>query len=146
MPGQALISRVDKHFIRTLTLSAVDNQPGDLSTSPFTLATVTGRVMITHLNVYCSTLLTGATATLELGCAGNSTTTAALIPLTTATLIDAGEFWRDASPELHVSSPSAIDHYVDANIILTTATADVTAGVLEFLIFWRPASANGNLA
>ena len=124
---------------KTVTLSAVAGQ-GAVGT--VALFTVQGSVVIERITALCTTLLTGATATVEVGVAGN---TAALIAQTTGTDIDASEFWQDATPEAGVS-PAIVEKNVKGNIILTVATADVTAGVIEFVVFWRPLSTDGSLA
>ena len=98
-------------------------------------------VQIMTGSAFCSTLLAGATATVELGVAGN---TAALIAQTTATDIDANEYWQDASPEAGIS-PLITNKAVTGNIILTVGTAGVDSGVLEFVFYWLPESASGNL-
>jgi len=110
----------------------------------FTPFRVTGTVLVQIFGV-CTTLLTGATATVELGIAGN---TAALIALTTATDIAAYEVWQDATPE---ANPGLVNvdgtrTFVIANgtdIIQTIATAAVTAGAIDYYCFWRPLSADG---
>ena len=67
-----------------------------------------------------------------------------MIAATTATDIDANEFWTDTTPEVEVTV-ALIERVVSANLILTVATANVTAGVLEFGMLWTPMSANGNM-
>lgn len=129
--------RIPKFFEKTITFDGTTF--GDVGTD--TIATITGRVLIVHGGVYCSTLLTGA-GTLELGFASN---TAALIAQTTATAIDADEWWQDATPELK-GSPAIVNQLVSADIILTTASATVTAGVLVFGFYWLPMSSSGNMA
>lgn len=139
MPGANLLTRVPRHLVKTLTFDGTS--VGDVGTD--TIATCTGRVLITHLSAFCSTGLAGATATIELGVAGN---TAALIAQATATDIIANEFWNDATPTDLLVASAITDQLVASSIILTTATAAVSAGVLEFSMFWLPLSINGNLA
>ena len=66
----------------------------DGTQATFTLFTVTGEVLVRIFGV-CTTLLSGTTATLEVGVAGN---TAALIAQTTTSAIDASELWNDSTP------------------------------------------------
>lgn len=139
MPGLPLISRVPNHFVKTVTFDG--SAFGDQSATPDTIATVTGRVLITHLSAYCTTLLAGASATIELGVAGN---TAELIAQTTATDLDADEVWRSATPDVG-AGPPITDYIVGKDIILTVGTADVTAGVLEISFLWLPMSLDGNV-
>lgn len=110
--------------------------------NPATLFTVTGTVMVVTFG-HCTTLLDGATATVEVGVASN---TAAIIAQTTATDIDAGEVWRDATPAVGVellNDPMVI--VGGADIIETCATANVTAGVITYYCLWLPLSADGDV-
>lgn len=138
LAGLPLARRVPRPCIKTITFDGTTvGAQGAL-----TVFTVTGAVLITELVARCKTLLAGASATIELGVAGN---TAALIAQTTATDIDAGEFWQDSSPEAGVS-PAVTMKAVTGNIIATIGTADITSGVLEITAYWKPLSADGNLA
>ena len=130
--------RIWKKFSKTVTF---DGTAGAGAQGTVAIATVTGRVALMVGGAYCSTNLAGTSATVEVGVSGN---TAALIAQTTATDIDAGEFWQDATPEAGVS-PAIVNKNVAGNIILTVATADVTAGVLDFDFYWLPLSSDGNL-
>ena len=142
MPGKVLISRVPKHFVNTITFTGAANL-GAVGTVP--IATVTGRVLIHHLAAFCSTtMVTTANGEIELGVASN---TAELI----AQIADAGsliatEFWVDATPDKINADNSITDKVVAANIILTVGTSPMTAGVIEFSMFWSPLSVDGNLA
>ena len=112
------------------------------------LFTVTGAVEV-RLAAYCTTNLAGASATLEVGVAGATT---ALIAQTTATDIDAGEIWEDATPSFTTPhyllttaalSGNLIGYSLD--IIATVGTANITAGAMVFVLFWRPISSNGEV-
>ena len=113
----------------------------------FTIFTVTGDVMMRVFGI-CQTLLnSGGAATVELGIAGN---TAALIVQTTATDVDAYETWQDVGPEANPGDVAAAmaKNFVIANgadVILTVATADLTAGEVDFHAFWMPLSTDGNV-
>lgn len=133
------VSRVDKVFDKTITFS---NAAGSGAIGTVAVATVTSGIIITLGGVLCTTDLTGGSATIEMGVAGN---TASLIAQTTATDLDAGEWWQDASPEAGVS-PAITNKNVYGNIIITVGTAAVTAGVIVIRFFWRPLTATGNLA
>ena len=118
------------------------NARGDLTGTgnPGTLFTVTGTVLVVVFG-HCTTLLTGATATLEIGVTSN---TAGIIAQTVATDIDAGEVWRDATPGLGVEAlndPMVI--VGGADIIETVGTADVTAGVITYYCLWQAISSDG---
>ena len=101
--------------------------------------------MVSKIVPYCTTLLAGSSATLALGVTGS---TSLFISATTATDIDADEFWVDTGPDANgIALPAALqDILVTDNIIGTVATAAISAGVLEFTVFWRKISSDGNVA
>lgn len=107
--------------------------------------TVTGVVLVRVFGL-CTTDLAGATATIELGVAGN---TAALIAQTTATDIDDGDIWKDTSPEVGVDTlanlPGPFLVADGADIIETVGTANITSGNIKYYCLWRPISADGNV-
>ena len=113
----------------------------------YTIFTVTGDVMLYVIGLCQELMDSGGAATIELGIAGN---TAALVAQTLATDLDAYETWQDAVPEVNPGAvdPAASSTKVIANgadVILTVATADLTAGDLDFHAFWLPLSADGNV-
>ena len=114
----------------------------------FTIFTVTGDIVVSVFGI-CQTLMdSGGAATIVLGITGN---TAILVAQTTATDLDQYETWQDAGPEANPGDVAAAmgKQFAIANgedVIMTVATADLTAGVIDFHSFWRPLSANGNLA
>ena len=111
---------------------------------PFDIFSVTGEVIMNMVGI-CTTTLVGASATLEVGITGD---TASLIAQTTATDIDVGEIWHDATPDSKVELSSVLLENIVANgsdIIGTTATANITAGVIKFVCLFNPLSANGNV-
>lgn len=109
------------------------------ATGATTLFTVTGTVAV-RIFALCSSDLTGASATLEVGISGN---TAALIAQTTGTTIDTGEFWATTSPATVLALPALT--LVAADIIQTIATQAVTGGVLTYYCVWSPISSDGNV-
>lgn len=113
---------------------------GAVGTVP--VATISGAVLIEALTTRCTEDLVGATATLEMGVSGD---TAGLIAQTTATDIDSGEFWTDASPEAGVGTPIT-NKTIDQNIILTVGTAAITDGTLWIDIFYYPLFNDGSLS
>lgn len=124
---------------KTMTFDgATTNDPGDFdgTGNPATLFTVTGDVLVRVFGV-CTTLLAGASATLEVGVAGD---TASLIAQTTATDIDANEVWVDAVPGFNQSLPTTQIIAQGADIIQTVGTANITAGVITYYCAWRPLS------
>jgi len=120
------------------------NDPGDYdgTGNPQTLFTVTG-VVAARVFGLCTTLLAGASATLEVGTAKS---TAGLIAQTTATDIDADEIWHDATPDSDVELLTVSAQKIVANdIIATAATANITAGVIQYFCVWYPISADGKV-
>jgi len=126
----------------TAFAGATTNARGDNdgTSDPYTLFTVTGDVLVRIFGV-CSVTLTGANATLEVGVAGN---TAALIAQETGTDIDANGIFISATQVAgavalaSVPGPFLIVNGLD--IIETVGTADVTAGNIYYVCFWRPVS------
>lgn len=135
MSAAPFTRRIPRRVINTLTFDGTTI--GDVGTD--TIFTVTGRVLITHMSIFCKTTLVGASATIALGTASN---TAGLVALTTAANILVNTFWQDTTPETKIS-PAIVNQNVSGNIIATTATAAITAGVLEFVAFYLPCSDDG---
>lgn len=132
--------RIPKKFHKTITFTGAANL-GAVGTVP--VGTVVGSVLLMYGGVRCTTNLTSAGGgTLSLGTAGNVD---GVIELTTATDIDANDIWQDATPEVKVS-PAIVNLVVADSLILTVATGDVTAGVLEFDFYYLPLSADGSLS
>lgn len=110
------------------------------ATGATTLFTVTGTVAV-RVFALCSTDLTGAGATLEVGVSGD---TASIISQTTGTTIDTGEFWSAALTPASVLALPAIQ-LTATSVIQTIATNPVTAGVLTYYCLWVPISSDGNV-
>ena len=108
---------------------------------------VTGNVYLYGIFGVCNALLdSGGAATISLGIAGS---TVSLIPSTVATVIDAGETWQDNAGTANPAAVILLAHsFVVAagtDIILTVATANLTAGDLNIYAFWMPLSLDGAL-
>lgn len=105
-----------------------------------TVATPTGLVLVKSVIPRCTTDLTGATATLTLGQAAS---VAALIAVTVATTIDAGQYWVSNAPGATLLAlPAALQGFLLATpLTLDVLVAAVTAGVLTFDIEYQ--SING---
>lgn len=118
---------------------ATTNAHGDNdgTSDPYTLFTVTGDVVIKAIWGIVNTSLTGATATIEVGVTGN---TAALLAQETATELDAGGVYVSATQAVGaapVAASGAIIAIADGlDIIETVATADVTAGQIDYYVIW----------
>lgn len=140
-------TRFALHAEKTMTFAgATPNDPGDSggTGTPATLFTVTGTVIM-RLMAVCTTTLTGAAGTVEVGIVGN---TAAFLAQIVGTTLVAGEIWNDATPTSAIGVPADFPEYIIGNgqdIVQTVATADITAGVIKYLCFWYPLSADGNV-
>lgn len=120
------------------TTDAIGDDGGALD--PFTIFTVTGDVIVDVFGVI-KTALTGDTATLEVGVTDG---TATLLAQETATDMDANMLWRDGSIALaEAFTPRYVGIGGGLDIIGTVATADITAGVIDFYCQWRPLSTDG---
>jgi hypothetical protein len=118
--------------------------------SPVTIFTITGDVLVRCFG----TVQTGITShtddgTLELGVEGN---TAVLLAQTTvagtATRLATGDVWTGAVSNRKALAVGNADWFViagGANIILTIATNNMTAGAMTIYCEWIPISANGNV-
>jgi len=98
---------------------------------------VTGLCEI-QMVINCTTSLVGSSATISLGPTGALT---ALIDTTTAAEIIATELWYDTTPTLKYGiGNDAILKYITDGLDLSydVNTANITAGVLQFNIKWRP--------
>jgi hypothetical protein len=132
--------RIAKRFKKTITF---DGTSGNGVVGTVAVGTVTGSVLLLYGAVRCTTLLASAGGgTLSLGTTNNVD---ALVAVTTATDIDAAEFWQDATPETE-ASPAITDVAVCEDVILNVLVGDVTAGVLEIVFYWLPLSDDGQIA
>jgi hypothetical protein len=112
----------------------------------YTLFTVTGDVLLTIFGI-CQVTLTGA-SDISVGIVGAVT---ALMAVTTAVDLDQYETWQDAGPE---PNPGVVDvfggsrQFVIANgidIVMDIDSANLTAGDIDFHVFWMPLSLDGAL-
>ena len=94
--------------------------------------------------IYCSESLVGPLAVIDEGVTGN---TNAWNTDVVATDIVSGR-WAFTDSGIVVGT-GPLDNIsllgVSANILLTVKTADISDGQLDFFIWWRPLSSNGNL-
>ena len=135
----AWVSRGDKKASNTITFTGAANL-GAIGTFP--VFTVAGSVWVTGMMVRATTTLVGSGATIKLGTTNN---VGCLIVQTTATLLIATYFWVNATPTLE-QAPMILNQALAANVIGTVATANITAGVLEFVAYYRPLSSNGTMS
>lgn len=124
-----------------------DGSAGSGAVGTVLVGTVTGEVVIKRIIPYCTTDLTqaSATATASLGVTSKA---ALFIASTTATAIDANEFWVDSGPDPNgIAIPAALkDIAITDNIIITVGSQAINGGVLEFDIVWEPISEDGDVS
>jgi hypothetical protein len=134
---------LERRVVKTVTF---DGGAGTGAVGTVALFTVTGGVDI-DIEPFCTTNLTEAapTATIEVGVAGN---TDYIIATTNATDIDADEIWHDASPDSPIELTSDASKKVtiyDTNIIATIGVQNVTGGVIEFSVLYKPRTSGASL-
>jgi hypothetical protein len=122
----------------------------DGTADPNTIFTVTGLVKARVVAV-CTTDLTGASSTYEIGISGD---TAIFCSLTTCTTIDKDEIWLgDTTPASYFiigEEEAAADNYplyllYGTDIIGTAKTANIEAGVLDVYCIWVPISSDASV-
>lgn len=125
----------------TRKLIEFDGSAGGGKVGTVAVAGVSGAVLIEKMAVRCTEDLAGASATVEMGVAAD---TDALVAQTTATDIDEGDFWHDATPD--PGAGAAITNRVVADDVeITVGTSDVTGGALEVVFWWLPMSDGAQL-
>ena len=122
------------------TTDAIGDDGGALD--PFTIFTVTGDVLVLVIGV-CKTTLVGA-ATLEVSV--TNATAALLAQIADATGLVAKEFWFDATPSLAEANTPQYHGLSSQDVILTAGAVDITAGVIDFYMFYQPLSADAEVA
>lgn len=113
---------------------------------PYALFTVTGDVVVKAIWGVVNTDLAGATATIEVGVAGN---TAGLIAQETCTDLDDGGIYTSATNAVGVAAVAGSGALYAVNdgadIIETLGTANVTAGQIDWYCVWAPAEPGASL-
>jgi hypothetical protein len=121
-----------------------DGTAGKGAQGTVTLFDVTGDVEVrSPVGLKCATDLTGALATIEVGI---SSDTDYYAEPATATDWDAGEWWDSINAEIGALGQNLLVAQFATDIIATIATADITGGSLQCYVWWRPLSADGNVA
>jgi hypothetical protein len=116
-----------------------ENDPGDFdgTGNPATLFTVSGVVTARIFGV-CTVNLAGGGSTLEVG---SAIATPIIIAQTSATGIDAGDIWHDASPDRDIEDFAQLEEYILVNdVIQTVGSANITAGAITYYCLWKPIS------
>lgn len=120
-----------------------ENGIGDIdgTSNPYTLFNVTGDVLVYMFGI-CKTDLVG-NGTIEVG--SPFSTAALLAQIADAEDLDSSENWLDATPDIGEGQAPLFHPFTDSAIQLTAGVADITAGVIDFYLFWRPLSDDGNV-
>ncbi len=139
MPDRHLWTR---HSTKTITF---DGTAGNGAQGTVTVFTLVGRVRSLWIAAFCTEDLVGATGTLTLGTTGDVD---GFIALTTATDIDANDWWTAAVPAVGSKSPLEVEtgglvtsqgpKLLSENIILGVLTADITDGTIVFDVLYTP--------
>lgn len=138
----------EKQLPRVVTKSTGSMASGyGTADSPVTIFTVTGDVLVRLVaSVDVAVTSTSNTGTLAVGIAGN---TAALLAQTTVDASDfaIGDIWVDNDPATGIGLvPGSGSWYAignGADIIVTIATNDMTAGDIDFHLLYIPLSSDG---
>ena len=143
MAGRNLLSRVPRLSQVSITFDGTIGAVGDMI-----LFNITGRCLVTHFAVGCTSSLTGA-ATMSIGPPNNDQE---FLPDTTATAFDSGNWWDTATPQ-----PQAGNAIVNKTIgpatttnantlLLNIESTAITGGAMEVFCMWLPLSGDGNIA
>lgn len=103
--------------------------------------TVTGAAHVVVVG-YCEETLTGATATISVG---TDDLVSTLIAVTTATNILGGTMWFDNAPSECEANASIGGAWVCDSISYDVLVAAIEGGVIDFVCFWTPVSANATI-
>ena len=137
------------HLGRLATYTAADmSSDFDVADSPVTIFTVTGDVLVQVFGIVQAVALTSASSTGTLAI-GTPEVVAGIIAASTVngTQFAATDVWVDATPDVDLEpiTDSWFGVGGGANIIVTIATNNITAGAMEIYCLWRPLSSNANV-
>ena len=109
---------------------------------------VTGEVMVAYIFAYCTTSLDESAGTPELALGINNATDL-FVASTVATGIDANDFWVDAAAgdPYGIAVPATMKEIVITDNIscLVGGSNNISAGVIEYTVYWMPISTDGNV-
>ena len=129
------------HVRRTV---AFDGAAGNGAIGTVTAFTITGRVFVHRITVFCTENLAGATATISLGAAADVDE---FLPVVTATTLDANDWWIGAGSDPGVEAiPATVqDRVLSQDIDLDVLVAAITDGTLVIDVWYDPITADGDL-
>ena len=140
---QLLLENTFNHVRKTITFTGASGL--GLVDVVVPIFTITGRVLLEDICAYCTVNLAGATATISLGTAIDVD---AFIAVTTATDVDADEWWTGAAPAAGSKSPVNVEtgglvisqgkKLLREDIIVNPLVETVTGGVLIVDAWHRP--------
>ena len=109
------------------------------------LFTVTGDVIIRMIGIVKDALTTSDAITAEVGVAGNTAVIIAQVADATGLIGD--EIWHDAAPDATIEAEDVMREFIISNgqDVLLTKGGTLTAGEIQFYLFWRPLSYNGQV-
>lgn len=152
MPDRHLWTR---HSTKTITFTGAAGLGEVDAPSTVNVFTITGRVLVHAVTQFCTDdLVSAGGGTLVYGVTGD---TDAFIGTTTATDIDANEWWQAASPPAadaatlgdSVTGGNTTSQRLKAisgNMFLTVGTADITGGVIVFDVIYTPLTDGARLS
>lgn len=107
-----------------------------------TLFTVTGDVIVNVFGICNTDLTSGGAATISVGSVGN---VAGIVAATTATDIDDGDIWVDATPGVQLEALPQRGFVVNdgQDITIDILVAAITGGAIDFYCLWRPLESTG---
>jgi len=117
----------------------------DKANNPFDVFTVTGDVKAKIVGIV-TTVLSGATATLETGVSGATATIIAQASVSGA--FAESDIWHDATVDTGVELATVMVENIIANgqdVIGTVGTGNIDSGVIRFNCLWRPLSVDGKI-
>jgi hypothetical protein len=130
---------------KTITFTAGGTGALNTETDIFT---VTGEVIVVAIVPFCTTSLEESAGTPNLRLGVNNST-ALFVGATTATDIDANDFWMDTDPTEvgGMAIPAALkDIAITDNISCRVlGSNNISAGVIDFTVYWLPISDDGNV-
>lgn len=119
------------------------------ATNPYTIFTVTGDILCTSVGVADVALLsTPLDSTVELGVSGN--TAICIAQIAAANDLAINEIWQDATPTATVEAfdYTGLDLIITngQDIIFTIGGTALTAGDIDFYLFWVPLSSDASVS
>lgn len=139
-----------RHARRTTTFDGTSG--GGQAAANVTMFTITGRVLIVHLSLFCTSSLTesGATATIS---AGGASDVDLIRATANAVNIDINEFWDPAGAISTGISRMGTNTSADGELLLMSedpiyapAVTDVDGGSILADVWYLPVTDNGALA